>query len=300
VPFTGETLAGVLVSHLTKPPPPLPRQVPEPLQKVVMRLLAKNPNERFADMTELDKALAACEPACRDVAALPAGRVQAFVAGGALPESPTPASNRPLVLGAAAAGAGVLLLIGAAVFGPRLRAHHNPPPPPPPMLTSPSTEKPVGPSDAVPPAANPPADKPVAGPPPGPPGPPPPTQRPVPPPAVAEPTGKPAPHAGRSPGKPTSAPESGGGHYDAEPQAVKEKLDQAKSLLDSGDGTGAMDWALRTQSDGRYARAFRILTMASCQSANIGKAKTYFHNVAPQDRKAVIKYCREHDKDLTE
>ncbi len=61
VPFTGETLTGVLVSHLTKPPPPLPRQVPEPLQKVVMRLLAKSPAERFADMAELDRALAACE-----------------------------------------------------------------------------------------------------------------------------------------------------------------------------------------------------------------------------------------------
>jgi serine/threonine-protein kinase len=290
VPFTGETLAGVLVSHLTQPPPPLPRQVPEPLQKVVMRLLAKNPNERFADMAELDKALAACEPACRDVAALPAGRVHAFVAGGALPDSPAPSSNRPLVLGGAVAGAAVLLLIGAAVFGPRLRAHRNPPP-----VTTPSVDKLATPMVAEAPVANPPPARPTAELPSAP-VPPAPTPKP---PEVAEPTGKPAPHSGRSPAKSTSASESGG-HYDAESQAAKEKLDQAKSLLDSGDGSGAMEWALRTQSDGRYARAYRILTMASCQSANIGKAKTFFHNVAPADRKAVIKYCREHDKDLTE
>ena len=31
--------------------------LPEPLQKVVMRLLAKSPAERFADMGELDRAL---------------------------------------------------------------------------------------------------------------------------------------------------------------------------------------------------------------------------------------------------
>ena len=57
LPFEGASLAGVLVSHLVKPPPELPNKVPEPLRQIVARLLKKTPAERFASAEELDAAL---------------------------------------------------------------------------------------------------------------------------------------------------------------------------------------------------------------------------------------------------
>ena len=162
VPFTGETLTGVLVSHLTKPPPPLPRQVPEPLQKVVMRLLAKSPAERFADMAELDRALAACEPACRDVPPLQLGRVQPHVAGGVM--TPPPAPRRSLLLGGVAAVAGLALLVAVAVLGPRLHDRKTRGADPGPAAVRSTPHKPVnppappsGPSTGPPTPARPPA-----------------------------------------------------------------------------------------------------------------------------------------------
>ena len=47
VPFNSKTISGVIMAHLTQPPPELPTQVPEALRKIVMRLLAKDPAERF-------------------------------------------------------------------------------------------------------------------------------------------------------------------------------------------------------------------------------------------------------------
>ena len=107
VPFTGETLTGVLVSHLTKPPPPLPRQIPEPLQKVVMRLLAKSPAERFPDFAAVDQALVACEAACRDVPALSAGKVSPLMAG---TPATAPNDRKTLLIGGGALGVAVVCL----------------------------------------------------------------------------------------------------------------------------------------------------------------------------------------------
>jgi serine/threonine protein kinase len=66
VPFTSDTVTGVLVSHLTKPPPPLPKEVPEPLQRIVMRLLEKEPTQRYGDIASVERALADCEGYCRN------------------------------------------------------------------------------------------------------------------------------------------------------------------------------------------------------------------------------------------
>ena len=289
VPFTGETLTGVLVSHLTKPPPPLPRQVPEVLQKVVLRLLAKKPTERFANMAELDRALSACESACRDVPALSRGRVQAHIAGGEL-GTPTAAANRSLLLGGVAAGAAVLMLIAVVTLGPRLRERklaavdHGPPT----LTGQPTNRGPSGPStEPTNPAGSPPSVSPTRITP---------TVAPPTPTALTDPEEKPA--------KPTSKPLSRGpspspkSPFEAEPAEVKEKLDEAQKLLDDGDGMSAVRMAQRTQSAGRFARAYRIMTKGSCQSSNIGDAKMYFHGVAGPDRPQVIKFCRKYDKDL--
>ncbi len=62
VPFEAGDLQRVLQMHVSEPPPPLTDLVPEcppALAAVVMRCLAKDPDARFADMTDLEAAL--CE-----------------------------------------------------------------------------------------------------------------------------------------------------------------------------------------------------------------------------------------------
>jgi serine/threonine-protein kinase len=66
-PFTGGSALKVLVAHLQAPVPPLRTycpNVPEDLEAVVHRCLAKSAAGRFADAAGLDRALAAC--ACAD------------------------------------------------------------------------------------------------------------------------------------------------------------------------------------------------------------------------------------------
>lgn len=57
-PFQGETPIAVLMAHLTSPPPPLPSQFGE-FQPVLDRMLAKNREERFANLKEFTKSLKA-------------------------------------------------------------------------------------------------------------------------------------------------------------------------------------------------------------------------------------------------
>ena len=48
-PFSSPTAIGFITLHLNEPPPPLPKTVPRALAAVVMRLLAKDPDERPRD-----------------------------------------------------------------------------------------------------------------------------------------------------------------------------------------------------------------------------------------------------------
>ena len=59
-PFTGGSAPAIMVKHVTEPPVPLGRKrpdVPEDLERIVMRLLAKEPSQRFADGAALMQAL---------------------------------------------------------------------------------------------------------------------------------------------------------------------------------------------------------------------------------------------------
>jgi serine/threonine-protein kinase len=61
-PFEGELMA-VVTQHLQSPPPPVDQQedspeMPDPLAQIVMRMLAKDPNDRFPGMGEVREALA--------------------------------------------------------------------------------------------------------------------------------------------------------------------------------------------------------------------------------------------------
>ncbi len=55
-PFTGENPMAVLMGHALQPPPPLPDDL-RPLQPIFDRMLAKEPNERFANLQDFVKAL---------------------------------------------------------------------------------------------------------------------------------------------------------------------------------------------------------------------------------------------------
>jgi len=81
-PFTGDTPQMVLAAQVTATPPPLSRSgeaVPTPLTQVVMRCLAKRPEERWQTADEL---LTALEPF-----ATPSGGVTAHGIGSALPNA---------------------------------------------------------------------------------------------------------------------------------------------------------------------------------------------------------------------
>ena len=52
-PFDGGTPLGIMMKHLQEPVPPLPETVSAPVRELVMRALAKDPEERFASAREM-------------------------------------------------------------------------------------------------------------------------------------------------------------------------------------------------------------------------------------------------------
>ncbi len=138
-PFTAASVTGVVVKHLTEPPPQLPADldVPPQIDQVIQRALSKDPELRQADATVLarelqsalrhggrDTALPAQSQTLRDL--VPATRpVAAFSSQGyattkspLLQQStnvdvvqPTPRSLKPVIIAAAA----VVLLVGALI-----------------------------------------------------------------------------------------------------------------------------------------------------------------------------------------
>ncbi|HEX5193133.1 MAG TPA: serine/threonine protein kinase [Solirubrobacteraceae bacterium] len=56
-PFAAELAVDLALCHLYDPPPPLPATVPEPLQRIVTRALAKDPATRYRDCGEMADAL---------------------------------------------------------------------------------------------------------------------------------------------------------------------------------------------------------------------------------------------------
>ncbi len=60
-PFTAETPTGIVAKHLTEPPPPLPSalSIPSAIEAVIMRALAKDPQARQSDATEMAREMQA-------------------------------------------------------------------------------------------------------------------------------------------------------------------------------------------------------------------------------------------------
>lgn len=124
VPFLSQTVSGILMAHLTKPPPPLPRGVPEPLRRVVTRLLDKDPANRYATCAEMDRALADCESSCRDVPAL-SRRAGQSTETGVRPVQGRTARSATMTI-SLAAGMGLLLVAGVVAMSKLL--HPGPKP----------------------------------------------------------------------------------------------------------------------------------------------------------------------------
>jgi serine/threonine-protein kinase len=104
-PFTGETSAEVLAAHITQQPEPIASRrpaVPEALDAIIMKCLAKRPSERWPDAGELSTQLE-----------------QLTTSAGITPTQTRPMPSEAMVRRArrrAAVGAVLLLLLGAAAL----------------------------------------------------------------------------------------------------------------------------------------------------------------------------------------
>jgi tRNA A-37 threonylcarbamoyl transferase component Bud32 len=118
VPFTGETFLGVLTRHLNEIPPPMRSVFPDlqisgELEQVIMRTLAKDPQQRFQSMNELATALAGTPEGQYSGLRGPYSQVQgdgrgSYVPSGGLAPSPTAQQfvGNPSVPQAPGAGSG--------------------------------------------------------------------------------------------------------------------------------------------------------------------------------------------------
>ena len=61
-PFIAPELVAILIKHIQEPPPPLPRDVPQPIAEYVMRLLDKDPSRRPGDARQVAKVLRRLAP----------------------------------------------------------------------------------------------------------------------------------------------------------------------------------------------------------------------------------------------
>jgi len=57
-PFNGENAVAVAMAQVNNPPPPLPPDIPPPVTALVMRMLAKDPRQRFDDGASVAAAIA--------------------------------------------------------------------------------------------------------------------------------------------------------------------------------------------------------------------------------------------------
>ncbi|MFD0968511.1 serine/threonine-protein kinase [Plantactinospora endophytica] len=101
-PFTGDNPLQVAVKHLHEDPDPLPADVPERVTELIMRALAKDPADRYADAAALATAARA---AANDPEVVAAGAIAGTTGGVIAPAQPTAVTGlgvRPA--GAAPAG----------------------------------------------------------------------------------------------------------------------------------------------------------------------------------------------------
>ncbi|MBU2669437.1 protein kinase [Actinoplanes bogorensis] len=124
-PFTGDNPIAIAMQHVNEPPPDLPSDIPSPVRALVLRAMAKNPDDRFPSAEAMadaaDRALAggggesttAILAAPRYAAGAATPAEPRYGAGTTLPEPGAPVGGGPRRSTLALAGAGVLVVAAA-------------------------------------------------------------------------------------------------------------------------------------------------------------------------------------------
>ncbi len=140
-PFSGETPVSIAVKHISEPPPP-PRSfradVPDWLESIILKALAKEPSDRFSTAADMARALNAKTlvgpvPAPVPTTAVPVG-------GGTIvlpPPGPPRTNWLPAIIG-------LLALLGAGVIAGVALRPHEPPAGPPGVADRPDSRRPGG------------------------------------------------------------------------------------------------------------------------------------------------------------
>ncbi len=152
-PIVGTSLASILYNQVAREPPPLPPTVPESLRKVVMRMLRKDPAERYQDEAEIDRALAACERDCARAKTAPRPSADSLTMGPPSPPTSEAAGTRTAprrrvwLIGAGLAG---LCLVAVVVLLKPRHGGHPATTPKTPTGAAPQTTAATGASTATP------------------------------------------------------------------------------------------------------------------------------------------------------
>jgi len=279
-PFLGDTLASVVHAVVYAPTPSLRELAPATPVAVVAaveRALAKNRDERFADVGAFVKAVTArsLEQAAPSQRSVPATLPAPVLAPAAAPlpvATERVKRGRPFPI----AGLVVALALVAGVAGWFLF------PKPPAMPQEPSLPasppQPIGPK----------ADLPVEKKPPSPPEP------------TAAARDLPEVETEHAPKRAVAATSGGGGA--AKPEtltpAAAGDLAEAEAALEAGKSADAIRLAQHSLYAQKTSRAYVIMVRAHCTQGDLGNAKAALAHVAARDRAALLRACGKLGVDL--
>ena len=286
--FMGETLAEVVFKVVYDQQPPLGQlepSLPKNVVDAVEQALAKDVNQRFADVGAFINALTGRPLQTLDRARATHPQPEAFAATAAAVSPPStgargevvpsiPPTTAPAARGAdgkkAAFIAGALLAVIGGTVGV-MKLTSKPPPSLPPVAATQTLPPKV--ESAPPPVTPPPVTPPAV----------------TPPPATGA-TAKPPVelHAAK-----VAAPAK----KESLPPAVASELDAAESQID-GNPSEAIRQARHTLATAKSSRAFAVIARADCKQGDLGNAKAAMNSVGGGDRARGLKYCKAAGTDL--
>jgi hypothetical protein len=274
--FAGENLAQVVFKVVFEDPAPLAQiapGVPPDVRHAIEKALAKDPAQRFADVTSFVAALTGRPMHSLERGAAPAPAGEAFAAtmqSGNPPPATTPSfrgevtAPKPPRRGRKTIIPVAIALFGAAVAILVARGQRNDDAP----RATATTERP-----AVVPAATPPAPPP----------------EPV---AVTPP-----PDAGRpavaTPPPPPRKDDDDSRAEESEPETVRADLDAAKDAIDAKDWKKALFLIDRALKKRNAARGQMLKLMAYCGKGDLSMANAQLHSIRKGDLKRAKKKCAE-------
>ncbi|QSQ23349.1 protein kinase [Pyxidicoccus parkwayensis] len=99
----------------------------------------------------------------------------------------------------------------------------------------------------------------------------------------------------KTPERPVGRPET----KEVLPEEVAQLLAEGEKALASGDGKAAVDIARKSLRVKKTAAAYSLTTRGFCQMGDLGGARGELAKVARSDRARVLKYCQQHETDLS-